>query len=77
VTDGGIREPYDLVLNPAEHPEVYDRLYVQVTPTGSNVGDGMTFAIQNRGLTARGGVGGALGYQSIYTERRGEVRPVQ
>jgi hypothetical protein len=37
----------------------------QITPAGPNASDGMTFTIQNMGLSARGGIGGALGYQDI------------
>jgi Legume lectin domain/Chitobiase/beta-hexosaminidase C-terminal domain len=37
----------------------------QITPASPNTGDGFTFTIQNMGLNADGGIGGALGYQSI------------
>jgi hypothetical protein len=37
----------------------------QITPAGPNASDGMTFTIQNAGPSARGGIGGALGYQDI------------
>jgi hypothetical protein len=37
----------------------------QVTPASPNASDGFTFALQNMGLNADGGIGGALGYQSI------------
>src|SRR6202043_1369863 len=37
----------------------------QITPAATNASDGMTFTIQNMGLTAHGGIGGALGYQGI------------
>jgi hypothetical protein len=37
----------------------------QITPASANIADGMTFAIQNQGLTALGGIGGALGYQDV------------
>jgi hypothetical protein len=37
----------------------------QITPASPNSSDGMTFAIQNAGLNATGGIGGALGYQGI------------
>jgi hypothetical protein len=37
----------------------------QITPASPNASDGMTFTIQNMGLNAVGGIGGALGYQSI------------
>jgi Legume lectin domain/Chitobiase/beta-hexosaminidase C-terminal domain len=37
----------------------------QITPASTNTGDGFTFTIQNMGLNADGGIGGALGYQSI------------
>ncbi|HWY95175.1 MAG TPA: L-type lectin-domain containing protein, partial [Steroidobacteraceae bacterium] len=38
---------------------------LQITPASPNAGDGMTFTIQNMGLNAHGGIGGALGYQGI------------
>jgi Chitobiase/beta-hexosaminidase C-terminal domain/Legume lectin domain len=37
----------------------------QITPASPNTGDGFTFTIQNMGLNADGGIGGALGYQGI------------
>ena len=37
----------------------------QINPAAAKIGDGMTFAIQNKGLTARGGVGGGLGYKGV------------
>jgi uncharacterized glyoxalase superfamily protein PhnB len=37
----------------------------QITPATTNASDGMTFTIQNIGLNAHGGIGGALGYQGI------------
>ena len=37
----------------------------QISPASPNTGDGFTFTIQNMGLNADGGIGGALGYQSI------------
>jgi len=37
----------------------------QITPAIANASDGFTFTIQNMGLNAHGGIGGALGYQSI------------
>jgi hypothetical protein len=37
----------------------------QITPASPNASDGMTFTIQNMGLNAVGGIGGALGYQGI------------
>jgi len=37
----------------------------QITPASPNASDGFTFAIQNMGLNANGGIGGALGYQGI------------
>jgi hypothetical protein len=36
-----------------------------IMPVGNNPADGMTFTIQNMGLNAHGGIGGALGYQGI------------
>jgi hypothetical protein len=37
----------------------------QITPAAANATDGMTFTIQNQGLTAHGGMGGSLGYQGV------------
>jgi chitobiase/beta-hexosaminidase-like protein/legume-like lectin family protein len=37
----------------------------QITPATPDASDGFTFTIQNMGLSADGGIGGALGYQSI------------
>jgi len=37
----------------------------QITPATPNASDGFTFTIQNKGLNANGGIGGALGYQGI------------
>jgi hypothetical protein len=37
----------------------------QITPASQNASDGFTFTIQNMGLNALGGIGGALGYQGI------------
>ena len=37
----------------------------QITPAAANSTDGMTFTIQNQGLTAHGGMGGSLGYQGV------------
>ena len=37
----------------------------QITPAAANSSDGMTFTLQNMGLNAHGGIGGALGYQGV------------
>jgi Legume lectin domain/Chitobiase/beta-hexosaminidase C-terminal domain len=37
----------------------------QISPASPNASDGFTFTIQNTGLNALGGIGGALGYQGI------------
>jgi hypothetical protein len=37
----------------------------QISPAAANATDGMTFAIQNQGLTAHGGIGGSLGYEGV------------
>jgi hypothetical protein len=37
----------------------------QITPASPNASDGFTFTMQNMGLNADGGIGGALAYQSI------------
>lgn len=37
----------------------------QITPAGPQASDGFTFTLQNTGLNATGGIGGALGYGGI------------
>jgi hypothetical protein len=37
----------------------------QITPAGPQASDGFTFTLQNTGLSATGGIGGALGYGGI------------
>ena len=66
VTDGGNNEAraiwYSTPLNIQQFTTDFT---FQITPAGPNSTDGMTFAIQNQGLTAHGGIGGALGYQGV------------
>ena len=66
LTDGGNFEAraiwYSTPLNVQQFTTDFT---FQITPAGPNSTDGMTFAIQNQGLTAHGGIGGALGYQGV------------
>ena len=66
LTDGGNNEAraiwYSTPLNIQQFTTDFT---FQITPAGPNSTDGMTFAIQNQGLTAHGGIGGALGYQGV------------
>ena len=66
LTDGGNNEAraiwYSTPLNIQQFTTDFT---FQITPPGPNSTDGMTFAIQNQGLTAHGGIGGALGYQGV------------
>jgi hypothetical protein len=66
LTDGGNNEAraiwYSTPLNIQQFTTDFT---FQITPPGANSTDGMTFAIQNQGLTAHGGIGGALGYQGV------------
>ena len=66
VTDGGNFEAraiwYSTPLNIQQFTTDFT---FQITPAAANSSDGMTFAIQNQGLTAHGGIGGALGYQGV------------
>jgi uncharacterized protein YidB (DUF937 family) len=66
VTDGGNNEAraiwYSTPLNIQQFTTDFT---FQITPAAANSSDGMTFAIQNQGLTAHGGIGGALGYQGV------------
>ena len=66
LTDGGNNEAraiwYSTPLNIQQFTTDFT---FQITPAGPNSTDGMTFAIQNQGLTAHGGIGGGLGYQGV------------
>jgi hypothetical protein len=66
LTDGGTFEAraiwYSTPLNIQQFTTDFT---FQITPASANTADGMTFAIQNQGLTALGGIGGALGYQPV------------
>jgi len=66
VTDGGTFEGraiwYSTPLNIQQFTTDFT---FQITPASANIADGMTFTIQNQGLTALGGIGGALGYQDV------------
>jgi uncharacterized protein YidB (DUF937 family) len=66
LTDGGNFEAravwYSAPLNIQSFSTDFE---FQITPATTNASDGMTFTIQNMGLNAHGGIGGALGYQGI------------
>jgi len=66
LTDGGNFEAravwYSAPLNIQSFSTDFE---FQITPATANASDGMTFTIQNMGLNAHGGIGGALGYQGI------------
>ena len=66
LTDGGNNEAraiwYSTPLNIQQFTTDFT---FQITPASANSTDGMTFTIQNQGLSARGGIGGGLGYQGI------------
>jgi Legume lectin domain/Chitobiase/beta-hexosaminidase C-terminal domain len=66
LTDGGNFEAraiwYSTPLNVQQFTTDFT---FQITPAAANSSDGMTFTIQNQGLTAHGGIGGALGYQGV------------
>ena len=66
VTDGGTYENRAVWYSTALNIQNFTTDFTfQITPAGANIADGMTFAIQNQGLTAVGGIGGALGYQDV------------
>jgi hypothetical protein len=46
----------------------------QITPASPNASDGFTFTMQNMGLNADGGIGGALAYQSVTKSVRELIR---
>ena len=66
VTNGGNFENgaawYSTAVNVGHFTTDFD---LQITPAGPGSSDGMTFTLQNTGLNATGGIGGALGYQGI------------
>jgi Chitobiase/beta-hexosaminidase C-terminal domain/Legume lectin domain len=66
LTDGGNFEAraiwYSTPLNIQSFSTDFE---FQITPASANASDGLTFTIQNAGLNAHGGIGGALGYQGI------------
>jgi Legume lectin domain/Chitobiase/beta-hexosaminidase C-terminal domain len=66
LTDGGTFEARAIWYSTALNIQQFTTDFTfQITPAGANATDGMTFAIQNQGLTAHGGIGGALGYQGV------------
>jgi uncharacterized protein YidB (DUF937 family) len=66
VTDGGNNEAHAVWYStPVNIQHFATDFTFQITPATARASDGMTFTIQNVGLTAHGGIGGALGYQGI------------
>jgi hypothetical protein len=66
LTDGGNFEAHAVWFSTPVNVQRFTTDFMfQVTPASPNASDGMTFTIQNMGLNAVGGMGGALGYQSI------------
>jgi len=66
VTDGGNFEARAIwYTTPLNIQQFTTDFTFQITPAAANSSDGMTFTIQNQGLTAHGGIGGALGYQGV------------
>ena len=66
VTDGGTFEGRAIWYSTALNIQKFTTDFTfQMTPAAANTADGMTFTIQNQGLTAQGGIGGALGYQDV------------
>jgi hypothetical protein len=68
VTDGGTFEGRAIWYSTAVNIQQFTTDFTfQITPASASIADGMTFTIQNQGLTALGGIGQALGYQDIKT----------
>jgi hypothetical protein len=66
LTDGGNFEARAIWYSTPVNVQAFTTDFTfQITPAAANATDGMTFAIQNQGLTAHGGIGGALGYQGV------------
>jgi hypothetical protein len=66
LTDGGNNEAHAIWYSTPVNVQKFTTDFTfQITPATANASDGMTFTIQNTGLTAHGGIGGALGYQGI------------
>jgi hypothetical protein len=66
LTDGGNFEAHAVWYSTPVNIQRFGTDFTfQITPASAKASDGMTFTIQNTGLNARGGIGGALGYQGI------------
>ena len=66
LTDGGNYEAHAIWYSTPVNVQKFTTDFTfQITPATAKASDGMTFTIQNTGLTAHGGIGGALGYQGI------------
>jgi hypothetical protein len=66
LTDGGNFEARSVWNTTPVNVQTFTTDFMfQITPATPTASDGFTFTIQNMGLTADGGIGGALGYQSI------------
>jgi hypothetical protein len=66
LTDGGTFEARAIWYSTPVNIQSFTTDFTfQITPAAANATDGMTFTIQNQGLTAHGGIGGALGYQGV------------
>jgi hypothetical protein len=66
LTDGGNNEAHAIWYSTPVNVQKFTTDFTfQITPATAKASDGMTFTIQNTGLTAHGGIGGALGYQGI------------
>jgi hypothetical protein len=66
LTDGNTFEAHSVWFSTPVNVQRFTTDFMfQITPASPNASDGMTFTIQNMGLNAVGGIGGALGYQSI------------
>jgi hypothetical protein len=66
VTDGGNNEAHAVWYSTPLNVQRFGTDFTfQITPATAQASDGMTFTIQNAGLNAHGGIGGALGYQGI------------
>jgi len=66
LTDGGNFEAHAVWYSTPVNIQRFGTDFTfQITPATTNASDGMTFTIQNTGLNAHGGIGGALGYQGV------------
>lgn len=66
LTDGGNFEAHAIWSSTPVNVQSFTNDFTfQITPASPDASDGFTFTIQNMGLNALGGIGGALGYQGI------------